>query len=31
MDREERFMERAFEAEYRDYRARTWRLVPGVY
>jgi protein-S-isoprenylcysteine O-methyltransferase Ste14 len=29
--REERMMEAAFGEAYRDYAARTWRVVPGVF
>jgi protein-S-isoprenylcysteine O-methyltransferase Ste14 len=28
---EERMMEKAFGAEYRDYMRRTWRILPGVF
>jgi protein-S-isoprenylcysteine O-methyltransferase Ste14 len=28
---EEPLLERAFGEEYREYRARTWRFVPGAY
>ena len=28
---EERLMEQAFGAEYRDYMRRTWRIVPGIF
>jgi protein-S-isoprenylcysteine O-methyltransferase Ste14 len=28
---EEQLLSQQFGAEYQNYRARTWRLVPGVY
>ena len=28
---EERMMEKAFGAEYRDYMRRTWRILPGIF
>jgi protein-S-isoprenylcysteine O-methyltransferase Ste14 len=28
---EERLMEKAFGAEYRDYMRRTWRILPGIF
>ncbi len=31
MNAEERLLEDTFGAEYRAYRARTWRLVPYLY
>ena len=31
MNSEERLLAETFGAEYQAYRARTWRLLPGIY